>query len=396
MPARILIYNPASRARSGHVAVRWHDFPQQSGARHLKKGFVLLDQEHREIAYQIEVVDPADPAEKCMVLGLPNWVPPGPQDGSKPSMALTMSDGRTGFGRTTFATLNSKSGTARGVQLSNGYLTTYMSFSRLHDDGRDDCPDRPWYAGAATTVQLGQYEVLDPSGDFLGHDRDKRCMQIDYLYLPSRSDSPEFDLKVKLFDQDYEYVAHADGPVRASVTMKSVSFEHIDVDAATGDERIVRLRLYRVISLYADADYLVEDLSIKHDANDDRELGKVRLPPFIARYYSHMTLGHTPDLFQFADITGWFAVAASWAGRKPGYGFGTTSRTSPVAYPHRDTSVLYDAEVHEKEFSWLLFPCTRAMNVHMFMHRDGRDFDDETGRRWYDMIYHGFRARVSS
>src|SRR5207237_1247743 len=133
------------------------------------------------------------------------WVPPGPQDGSKPSIALTMSDGRTGFGKTTFATLNKENGTARGVQLSNGYLTTYISFTRLHDG-----PHRPWYAGAATTVQLDRYEVLD-SGNFLEHNRDKRCMQIDYLYLPSRSASPEFDLKINLFDQDYEYVDHSEG-----------------------------------------------------------------------------------------------------------------------------------------------------------------------------------------
>jgi hypothetical protein len=388
MAATIAIYNPAGHERPGHIVIPWSEFQRHCpAADYPENGFALQDRANREIPYQIDRIDPADPTRKFLVVGLDAAVPAGPEDCSRPATTLAISRRHSSpFPHKAYAHK-----ARSGIELSNGKLTTYISFSRIHDN-----PNKPWYAGAATTVQLNCREVLSFGDDFKKHDPEKRCMQIDHLYLPSHAQAPYLDVKVELYNQDYEYVAHSSGPVRATVTMRSVPFPYAYTDGAKGGDCTVQCRLYRAVSLYAGADYILEDLYIKADSGGRRE-AQSNVPRFMARYYSHIDLGHVPHIFQFANIPGWFALGAGeLLGGKPGYGFATSSRAASVAYPHRDTSVLYHDPVHYKEFSWLLFPCICATNMHLFMHKIGTDFDDETGRRWYDLIYRGLWARMGS
>jgi hypothetical protein len=94
----------------------------------------------REISYQIDRRDPADPVRKCLVVGLDAAIPAGPEDCSRPTMTLTISHGHSPFPYKAFVNKG-----LSGIELA----TAYISFSRVFNNSNE-----PRYGGAATTVQL--------------------------------------------------------------------------------------------------------------------------------------------------------------------------------------------------------------------------------------------------
>jgi hypothetical protein len=68
----------------------------------------------------------------------------------------------------------------------------------------------------------------------------------------------------------------------------------------TGNNRHFVCELYRVISLYAGADYLIEELFVKAKpkGEEDRIIGEKQVVNlyFAARYFAYMNMGQTEDI----------------------------------------------------------------------------------------------------
>jgi ribonuclease BN (tRNA processing enzyme) len=147
-------------------------------------------------------------------------------------------------------------------------------------------------------------------------------------------------------------------------------------------------QLYRVISLYAGADYLIEELFVKgkpiNDKGKESAAGKTVDLNFAAHYFTHIHMEHQADIYQPPHVPGWFAVGSS-APLHLGYGFASDVHIDSVTYPH---------EGDENRFSWQLLPGKLAKCLHLFMRGEAEGFEARTGRYWYEFIYKPLKVEV--
>jgi hypothetical protein len=98
MSATIAIFNPAGRARPGHVVIPWSEFRRHCpAADYPANGSTLRDRANREISHQIDRIDPADPVRKCLIAGLDPAISAGPEYCSRPAMTPAISRGHSPF-----------------------------------------------------------------------------------------------------------------------------------------------------------------------------------------------------------------------------------------------------------------------------------------------------------
>jgi hypothetical protein len=386
------IYNPSDYPRSGFVTIPWQRIANQTGMG--PEELVLHGPFGGDpLPAQVDDIDPADPALKTLVFTLDHQVDPGPDDYSKPSSSVMIDRGKPAandFPALEIERAENKS--AIVVALSNNKLRVGFS---LAPKPAADLGD--WFAGSAPVVQLYGDEMLDlfraPFPEL--HDRQKRCMQIDQIQIWNPAWEVSLYRQIPFFQTPYELVSECVGPVRNSITVASEPFEYDYVDPYVNDRRSLVCRLYRIISLYADADYVIEELFVKAKPDNGADDSNTFLLNFIGRYFCYMDMGFMPEIYRFPNIPDWFALGqpkGSLYEPHPGYGFATDVHTGPIAHPHPG---FHDPETAYKSFSWELMPARRAKCLHLFMQGEPGGFDSRIGHNWYEHIYKPLRAELS-
>ena len=259
------------------------------------------------------------------------------------------------------------------VEIYNHQLFVSLTLAPRESLSEPNC-----FAGSARSVRLRGREMLDSfCVGWERHDPEKRCMQIDELQVWHGNSRCPVDKP--LFGYSYELISQQIGPVRTVVTLDSAPFSCRCPGLRTFD-----VRLRRVFTIYAGADYVMEELALCGDTPlpDDLE--------FTVRYYANMDLdplwpGHRavyPETFP-AD---WLVLGDSSMGhhftQSPGYGFASDVKVVSLTHPHDDC---VGPSPRVRTFSWKLARCRKAKCIHVFMRRgfvpDG-DFNNHVGRLW--------------
>jgi hypothetical protein len=386
MPA-LLIFNPSHYWRKGHVSVPWQLIESQTGIS--PQEVVLRDESGNELPVQVDRVDPNNPQRDILTFSLIHEVPPGPDDYSTPSASISVERGAPSRRPQDSRAVVQKDpgGCDRVVGLVSNPLKVWFNLLPAATDPKQD-----WYAGSATSVQLGSLEMLDAFRSFAvgweGHDPEERAMQIAELHLVNNSTRVQCG-QVTLFDKPYELIAHSSGPVRATVTIASSPFQcacgHVPHQAGE-----TRWRLYRVLSLYTGANYLIEELYLERVPNAGATKGDDH--SFTIRYFSYLDLGHDAELHRFPYIEDWFAVGSRYL-PCPGYGFAVDVHSTD---PQRD-----GLPNPNKCFTWQTLRACSAQCLHLFtLSRWGLTqgqpghFDCQTGHAWYELIFKKLIARL--
>ncbi|MDJ0707092.1 MAG: hypothetical protein QNJ46_27775 [Leptolyngbyaceae cyanobacterium MO_188.B28] len=387
----LAVSNPSDYWRSGPVILPWRPIAQQF---HISSQELLLsdlrDRTHTPLLAQVDSVDPGDPSRDVLTFFLDRTIPPSLDD-SITSGFIRVASGQPmpqSLGEASVEVIHGTDGRARGVRLVNNRLIVWINLIPAPENDRRD-----WYAGSATSIQLDRQEMLDPfraaAGEWMGQDPEKRCLQISQLQLPGPphpTQPPCYE--VSLFNHPYRLVSQSSGLVRARITLASEPFDYMGPDPITGNNRHLICELYRVISLYARANYLVEELFVKGKpkGEEDRAFGGAEAvnPNFSAHYFTHMNLGPQPHLYQPPHAPGWFAIG-SVATPYPGYGFATDVNVETVEYPHGG---------HENCIAWRLLPGKSAKCLHLFMRCPQQDFEAQIGKAWYELIYKPIQAGI--
>ncbi len=406
------VYNPSDYERDGFATIPLRDIldaPHVDSRKPLR--LTLHDREGIPIPFQIDPLDspvlsPENLSRAALVFHQAKTLLPGPEDYSTPSddeivLRLdTVPYGQTLLHNTSeiatpiddklkLEVLQPHDLPVR-VELTNSQLVVSFNLRPASD------PNAPtgtwWYSGSATSVRLNGQEMLEPWNCYhwIGHDPDKRCMQIDHIRVeghPSEMSTPQ---KFFLFDRPYELISTSEGPVRTSVTVASEPF-HYSYDGLPGERHYLKCQLLRTISLYANADYVMEELSVRGFDGNNKPLDV----NFSAHYFACMDMGFAPYVYQSTGVPDWFAVGRPDGYpqvQHPGYGFACDVHAHvPLANPHPH---YHNSGNAHKTFSWQLHACQKATCLHLFMHGTPGGFDSRIGHYWYELIYRPLRARL--
>jgi|GEM_PF-3978437 len=239
-------------------------------------------------------------------------------------------------------------------------------------------PDDNYQGGAFTSIRLNHREILDAfkaeEHPWLEHDPEKR-LQLDRVLLPNDPLSEKPLTIVKLYDRDWEYVSSGEGPARAWVVVKSPVVEYGSF----------RANLFRVISLYADADYLIEDIFVRTTSENGEPQPEGRVC-FAPHFFLKMNFDLSPlmTITRVPQIPDWFSIATH---RFPNqaYGFAANVAAGRIDNPPRD----YPRPNKHSSFGWECgFTADRVRCMHLFARRIPPNYAaDETGRKWFDLIY---------
>lgn len=376
MSFKIDIFNPSEYQRKGQISLPLKEIPEK--IRLSPETLVLRDEWGSQLPYQIDRIDPQDPWRDTLSFAVQEWIPPGPIDYSRASTFVTIEQGlpEMRFGNEPcLEILWGADGNARGFRLSNRRLIVW--FNLIPDPENNG---QNWYAGAATSVQLDHQEILDHFMlDCTSHDPEKRCMQVEQVELWDISDRK----KVELFNQPYELISHSIGAIRATVTIASKPFICNYPDPKVNEPRQLRCRLYRVISLYIGAEYVIEEMFIKGESLNEKEI----INPFFAiSYYAHINFRPQQDLAREECISRFYVPTWSALGSPrspyPGYGLATD-------VPHADP-----IRWGQHRFKWQLGMCQSVKCLHLFMHGPSGGHDAWTGSYWDKYIRHSPIARL--
>ncbi|AFZ24096.1 hypothetical protein Cylst_1838 [Cylindrospermum stagnale PCC 7417] len=388
----LAVFNPSNYWRSGNISLPWQAIAQkfQISPEELVLSD-LRDLSHTQIPAQIDRIDPDDSSRDTLVFCLPKLkMPPNSEDDVLASGFVRLDRGQPmpkGLGEPYLEVVYGSDGRERGVRLVNKRLIVWFNLIPAPEDN-----GRNWFSGSATSVQLDNLEILDPfrsvKGEWLGQDPEKRCLQVSTLQLPGHSHPKSPYYQVSLFNHAYRLVSQSSGPVRVSITIASEPFDYMGADPVTGHNRHLVCELYRVISLYAGADYLIEELFVKGKpkAEEDSIVDGPELVnlPFGLHYFTHMNLGKTQDIEQVFPVPDWFAVGSTTP-PYAAYGLATNLHIESMTHPH---------EGKQSCFSWQLLPGKSAKCLHLFMRGQPEGFDAKVGHSWYELIYRPLTAEI--
>ncbi|BAY98931.1 hypothetical protein NIES37_29090 [Tolypothrix tenuis PCC 7101] len=386
----LTVFNPSNYWRSGNFTIPWQAIAQKfqiSPAELVLSD--LRDLTHQPLKAQIDRIDPEDPSRDTLVFHLSQPIPPGTEDYVLASTFIRLDRGKPippGVGEPYLEVVYGSDGRERGVRFVNNRLIIWFNFIPAPEDNQ-----RNWFSGSASSVQLDRQEILDPfraaMGEWLGQDPEKRCMQVSKLHLPGIASPKSPNYQVSLFNHSYRLVSQSSGPVRATITIASEPFDYMGTDPVTGQNRHLVCELYRVISLYAGADYLIEELFIKGKpkAQEDRiEGAEIVNLDFGVEYFAHMNLGQTQDIEQVFPVPDWFAVGST-TDPYAAYGLATSLHIEAIAHPYEENT---------SRFSWQLLPGKSVKCLHLFMRGQPQGFDAQVGHAWYELIYRPLNAEI--
>jgi hypothetical protein len=390
MPSELNVFNPSPFPRTGYVTVDWQ--PIYEKFRIEPERLVLLDASGKPVPSQVDAIDPSTLSRAALSF-LPNHsIDPMSDDYRIPSTSLLLTEGTPS---------EADNEDAPGVDVQGSFVVLHnrklvVKFNLTPELEGDPRTAHAVYAGAATSVQLDLLEHLDAFNAFnvnrmLSHDPEKRCMQIDHIQLTNPAWEQAPFAQISFHDRSYRVVDSSSGPVRASVTVASEPFYY---PSSYRRGRSVRCELYRVLSLYRDADFVMDELFI-NTPEPDLQLN------FTAQYFSYMDIG-LPFIAHYEDVPDWFVLAFPYSPFH-GYGFATDVHVHRIAHPHPGFPL---ADQSNKSFSWQLFRSGRARSIHIFMRLGLRDleshdmgavkyeFTHHVGHSWYEHIFKPLLARI--
>ncbi|GET36549.1 hypothetical protein [Microseira wollei] len=373
---QLLISNTSNYPRTGHVAADWKPIYEKIKQHGLSLEEIVLhdlrDPPDIQLPRQVDLDNRTDPSRDTLLFSLNQEIPPG-QDSS---IFVAVDRGKPIIcdeSEPCLEVMWSPRNRVSGIRLMNSRLIVWLNLIPAPES-----KDRSFYAGASTSVQRDGKEMLDPflaELTWIGHDPEKRCMQVDQIQLYDPASEKILGEPIHLFDQPYQFVSHSIGPVRTTVTIASIPFGCNYPDPTTNRYIHLTCKLYRAISLYTEADYLIEKLFIEGISDE----GTVINPYFVPRYYAHINLRHDEQIYQYS-MSNWSAVGSPIDPR-PGYGFASN-------VPHE--SLKYG----EHGFLWQLSPCDSAECLHLFMCSSSDGFDSRINNNWDEYIYRPLRAAI--
>ncbi|MGM3307795.1 hypothetical protein ACSQ6I_17795 [Anabaena sp. WFMT] len=383
----LAIFNPSNYWRNGYVTIPWQNIVKkfQIPPEELVLSD-LRDLSHTPIPAQIDRIDPEDPNRDTLVLSLQKPIPPSSEDGILAAGFIRVDKGKPipqQIGEPYIEVVYGSEGRERGVRLVNKRLIVWFNLIPAPEDN-----GRNWFSGSATSIQLDHQEILDPflaaKGEWLGQDPEKRCLQVSEIQLPGEYHPKSPFYQISLFNHAYRLVAQSSGSVRASITIASEPFDYMGLDPVTGKNRHLVCELYRVISLYAGADYLTEELFVKGKPKHPEDGNEVVNLPVGIHYFAHMNLGKTQDIEQVFPVPDWFAFGSTGY-PYAAYGLATNLHIESIIHPHQG---------NQSYFSWQLLPGEYAKCLHFFMRGQPEGFDAKVGHTWYELIYKPITAVI--
>jgi len=387
---RLSLFNPLNRLRKGHVVTQWQPIMETS---HIPKDRVLISDHRGDILpSQIDFIDPEEPSSAVLVFSLDKEVPYSPEGGSGPPFVNIVEREQS---QTPTDDPQSRDTTDHPRCEVNNLKGQVKLINNLLEVSLELAPaplgtDKRFFAGSVSSVQYKvsenkSVEILDAFGEAIGKTDDlKRCMQIDRLDRLDRLHATE-TINV-LIEEPYEIVSKSSGPVRASVTIRSQPVDCEFRMPHSPRTHELRCRLQRVISLYKDANYLLEELKIMVVSDGGLDIDKMAKIPFGIRYFSYINFGNAiecKDYWSKVSRSKWFAVGTEWE-PSPGYGFASDARKDRMRNPHRE----YDDKSNEhKTLSWDLSVVQSALCLHLFKNGEPPDkLQSEVEMRWSELI----------
>jgi hypothetical protein len=344
----------------------------------------LRDPRGNSLPVQFDRISPDDPSRDVVTLALQSELPPGDEHYQSNSVVIRVARGPR------------REATSRALAPGVGHLD--MSSERLKVSfclaSAQPGSTRSWFAGSVDSVTLDGVEMLDIFRSHyrgcIGHDPEKRCMQIDRIRLgsPAWLSAPYQD--AYLHRQDYRVESWCVGPVRSSLAMVSKPWRYDYVDVPTNQPAALSCELCRVFTLERGATHVIEEAFVRA-----KQLGIGSRLVFSARYFTNMDMGHDPELYRFERVPDWFAVGYPHGfpqADHPGYGFATNAHVRELRHPHPDYP---DREEAERTYSWELEPSARIRCLHLFMRGNPGGFDARTGHAWYEYVFKDLMARLS-
>lgn len=383
----IKLFNPSNYARKDNVLLLCERVSKSINLN--DGGFSIRDDAGNELPHQIDIIDPNDRSLDTLIIGIVNNVPPGPEDYSHASSRLKIEKFSSDVYKTPSQELElevkkNSNGNERGILFSNGRLKIFFNLVP-----EVDYEWQKWYAGSATSVILDSKEIMD-IGDWLCHDKEKRCMQIDKIVIHSSPWEKEVEKDVYIYDKTYRIVnVNKNGPNRVSATVATEPFDYIYTDPISGIQSCLPVSLYRVISLDRYADHVSETLFIREaDYSSEKNMRKIRLR-FKARYFSYINIGHGVDTYYYSNVPDWFAIGNNKFPPYNGYGFATDVHNELFINPH---PTFPDTKNAYKSYSWLTGEGKEINCIHHFSHGEPFKFDGKSGKYWYEKIYKPIKA----
>jgi hypothetical protein len=387
----LAIFNPSNYWRGGYVSLPWRAIAQEF---QISPDELVLsdlrDLSQTPLKAQVDHIDPEDPSRDVLIFSLSKPIPPGSEDETLASAFVRLDRGEPmppELGEPSAEVIYGSTGEARGVRLVNNRLIIWFNLIPAPEDN-----ERNWFSGSATSIQLDHQELLDPflaaRGEWLGQDPEKRCMQVAEILLPGPPHPKSPYYEVCLFNHSYRLISQSSGSVRASITIASEPFDYIGADPVTGKNRHLVCELYRTISLYAETDYLIEELFIKGKPKSEEDKiadeSEIVNLSFAVRYFAHMNMGSTEDVEPVFPVPDWFAVVST-ALPYPAYGLATNVHIDSVTHPY---------EGNKSHFCWQLLPGKYVKCLHLFMRGQRLGFDARVGHVWYELIYKPLKAEI--
>jgi hypothetical protein len=410
---RIKVFNPSpDDCRGGHIILPLKQVCERTG---IAPGEIVLRQgEDAVLPYQIDNIDtadndgPDDLSGKVLAFSLARPIPRAESDSSPSSTVITLERGvpeKMPLG----ARLDI---VGTGVKFINDRLELWFNLNCNLNAGGYCC-----YSGSATSVQLNRKEILDVLFDPKFHDVEKRSMQLDYIRLyrqpwdlPSSPELPPYSCHY-FAERNYRLESRSEGPVRATITISSEIFSYDYTDPVTREASWLDCKLYRIISLYAGADYLVEEVFVKGVPKGANTWKQYVHLYFIAHYFSYLRYLKM-QVSHFERVPDWFAVS-NLTRPFQSYGFATDRHAGSIKNPHLGFP---DIDKESNSISWQLLPCRFAKCLHLFMHfepnedpRPGEsrvdyehrktleaqyELECRMGRAWYQEIYRPLWAEL--
>jgi hypothetical protein len=382
MSIDLRIFNPSNYPRKGHVTLPWR--PEEEAFTGISGDELeLWDESGQSLPVQFDRIDPCDPSRNVLAFSLLSEVPPGDEHYSVPGAFVRVSR-RVPEPPSSEAVPETRT----HIELSNSRVTVSLCLAPTQPySGRD------WFAGSADSFRLDNREMLDVFRSrygSIGHDPEKRFMQIDKVQIVSPPWTDEPYQEFHLHKQSYRLQSLCSGPVRVSAALASEPFTFEKVDFTTGQPTALTCQLCRVISLYQGFTYVIEETFVR--ATHGGRSSRLR---FAARYFANIDMGHDPRIYRFSGIPDWFAVGYPYGypeADHPGYGFATDAHVEFLDHPHPDCP---DEATAERTYSWGLGPRRQTRCLHIFMHGNPAGFDGQTGHLWYVQVYKPLTAQLS-
>jgi hypothetical protein len=384
---QIEVINPSRNSRRGPVAISWHQVFEMT--RILPQELVVRDEAGHELPFQVDPVVPNDPSCAVLLFSLDQEIKGRLEENSSSSYLITLEKRRLSPTAPTAPPAGDKKSRnkERPVPLINSKLEILLELAPA-----------PWhnessgYAGSVSSVKLdtGSSVKLDKK-EILGmfkvakSDYKERCMQVDQLFYP---DGTPITSKSELIKQPYHLISQSTGPVQDSVTIASAPFDYDYLNPHTQEHISLRCQLYRVIRLYKDANYVLEELElIGVPVAGNREKDRVSLP-FGARYFSYVDFGL--EHYRLSSFSEGQIICAAWFPYQA-YGFAANQPLHRFQNPHQESDRNGD---EDNTFSWLV-GCNKGIKcLHLFTYGENQGLQAQVENAWYETISEPLFARL--